>query len=133
MDRLAQGRWTSQEHLIGRDDNVQRCLAVIATQRRIEEERRRKGWATAGYRYVYQQAEETVAQTHTQEAMEADGLTSAVEVSHTSERKRMLERRIHRLRGLGLLRNLHIYRLSDRPLLHMGVQAQAQPAGPLKR
>jgi len=48
-----------------------RYLAVIAVQRRIEEERRRKGWATAGYRYVHQQAEETVAQTRTQEAMEA--------------------------------------------------------------
>jgi len=43
----------------------------------------------AGYRYVHQQAEETVAQTHTQEAMEADALASAAEASRRSERKRM--------------------------------------------
>jgi hypothetical protein len=34
-------------------------------------------WATAGYPYAYQQAEETAVQTHTQEAMELDALASA--------------------------------------------------------
>jgi len=109
-DRLARGRWTSQGHLFGRNDDVQKCLAVIAV-RRIEEERRRKGWATAGYRYGYQQADKTVVQTHTQEAMEADALPSSAEASRASERKRMSERRIQRLRGIGLSRDLHIYRL----------------------
>ena len=32
----------------------------------------------------------------------------------------MLERSPYRLRGPGLLRNLHIYHLSQRPLLHLG-------------
>ena len=112
----------SQGHLFGRNDDVQKCLAVIAVQRRIEEEMRRKGWATAGYPYAYQQADETIVQTRTQEAIEAGPLVSAAgtEAPRASERKRMLERRIHRLGGPGLLKNLHIYRLSKRPLLHLG-------------
>ena len=100
-DRLARDRWISQEHLFGRNDDVQKCIAVIAVQTQIEVERRRKGWATAGYPCAYQQAEGTAVQTHTPEA------------SRASKRKRTLERRIYRLRGPGLLRNLHIYRLSQ--------------------
>jgi len=114
-DRLARDRWISQEHLFGRNDDVQKCIAHIAVQTRIGVERRRKGWATAGYPYAYQQAEGTAVRTHTLEAMDTDALASAAgtEVSRASERKRMLERRIYRLRGPGLLRNLHIYRLSQ--------------------
>jgi len=95
-DRLARDRLISQGHLFGRNDDVQKCLAVIAVQRRIEEEMRRKGWATAGYPYAYQQAEETTVQAHTQEAMEAGTLVSAAgtAASRASERKRMLERTI---------------------------------------
>lgn len=52
-------RWISLEHLFGRNDDVQKCLAVIAVQRRVEEERRRKAWAMAGYTNAYQQAEGT--------------------------------------------------------------------------
>jgi hypothetical protein len=70
-------RWISLEHLFGKNEDVQKCLAVIAVQRRVEEERRRKAWATAGYPYAYQQAEATAIQTQTQEAMKVDVLTPA--------------------------------------------------------
>jgi hypothetical protein len=46
-------------------------------RRRIEEERRRKAWATTSYLHAYQQAEETTVRAHTQEAMEVDALVSA--------------------------------------------------------
>jgi len=46
-------------------------------QRRIEEERRRKSWATAGYLYDHQQPIETAVRARTQEAMEVDALASA--------------------------------------------------------
>ena len=46
-------------------------------QRRVEEKMRRKAWATVGYPYAYQQADETAVQAHTQEAMEVDILASA--------------------------------------------------------
>jgi len=48
---------------LGRKDDIQRFLAIIAVQRRIEAERRRKAWAATGYPYAYQQAEETAVQT----------------------------------------------------------------------
>jgi len=69
--------WISLGHPVGRNDDVQRCLAVIAMQTRIEKERRSKACATAGYPYAYQQAEETTVQTHIQEAMEVNALASA--------------------------------------------------------
>ena len=55
---------------------MQKCLAVVAIQRRVEEEKRRKAWAMAGYPYAHQQAEETAVQTRTQEVMEVDVLAS---------------------------------------------------------
>ena len=68
--------WVSLEHVFGGNDNVQKCLAIIAIQRQVEEEKRRKAWAMAGYPYAHQQAEETAVQTRTQEAMEVDVLAS---------------------------------------------------------
>jgi hypothetical protein len=40
------GCWISLEHFLSRNDDVQKCLAGIAVQRRIEEERQRMAWGT---------------------------------------------------------------------------------------
>jgi len=85
--KMVWDRWISLQHLFGRNDDVQNCLAVVAMQRRIEEERWRKAWATAGYPYPYQQAEETALRAHTQEAMEVDGVVSRRR--HAQDRERM--------------------------------------------
>jgi len=69
-------RWNPLDHLFGKNDDVHKCLAVIAVQRQIEEKMRREAWATAGYPYAYQQADETAVQTQTQDAMEVDILAS---------------------------------------------------------
>lgn len=129
-------RWVSLEHLFGRNDDVQKCLAVIAVQRRIEEERRRKAWATTGYSNAYQKAEETAVQTRTQEAMEVDVLASAVG-SGGAKRKREEEdvdangsppKRVKIVEEVP-----HPQPVPATALTPGGVEAQAQPAEPLKR
>jgi hypothetical protein len=69
-------RWISLDRLFVRNYDVQKCLAAIAVQTRIEEGWR-MAWGTAGYPYAYQQVDETVVQTHTQAVMEVDALASA--------------------------------------------------------
>ena len=56
---------------------MQKCLAIIAVQRRIEEERQGMAQAMAGYPYGHRQTEETTIQTRTQDAVEVDVLASA--------------------------------------------------------
>jgi len=71
-------RWNTSSVELTMTDDVQKCLAVVAVQRRIEEEGRRRSRATAGYSYDYQQVDETAVRAHTQEAMEVDALASAM-------------------------------------------------------
>ncbi len=105
-------------------------------QRRVEEERRRKAWATTGYSNAYQKAEETAVQTQTQEAMEVDALASAAG-SGGVKRKREEE-------DVGVKDSppKRVKTVEEPPypqpvpataLTPEGVEAQAQPAEPLKR
>ena len=129
-------RWISLEHLFGRNEDVQKCLAVITVQKRIEEERRRKAWATAGYPYAHQQAEETAVQTYTQEAMEVDILPPAAG-DGGSKRKREEEdvgvkdspsKRVKTIKEPAIPPPA-----PEAALTPGGVEAQAQPAEPPKR
>jgi len=123
-------RWISLEHLFGRNEDVQKCLAVIAVQRRVEEERRRKAWATAGYPYAYQQAEETAVQTHAQDAMEVDAAAGNGGI------KRKREEEDVGVKGSPSKRAKTVEEPASplaTALTPGGVEAQAQPAEPLKR
>lgn len=129
-------RWISLEHLFGRNEDVQKCLAVIAVQKRIEEERRRKAWTTAGYPYAYQQAGETAVQTHTQEAMEVNVLTPAAG-NGGSKRKREEEdvgvKDSPSKRAKTIEESAGLPPAPEAALTPGGIEAQAQPAEPLKR
>jgi hypothetical protein len=129
-------RWISLEHLFGRNDDVQKCLAVIAVQRRVEEERRKKAWATAGYPYAYQQAGETAVQAHTQEKMEVDALASA-EGNGGAKRKREEEdvgvKDSPSKKARTIEEPAYPPPVPATALTPGGIEAQAQPAEPLKR
>lgn len=129
-------RWISLEHLFGRNEDAQKCLAVIAVQKRIEEERRRKAWATAGYQYVYQPAEQTTVQTHTLDLMEVDVLTPSAG-NGGPKRKREEEdvgmKASPSKRAKTMEEPVVPPPASEAALTPGGVEAQAQPAEPLKR
>ena len=129
-------RWVSLEHLFGRNDDVQKCLAVIAIQRRVEEERRRKAWATASYQYAHHQAEETAVQTHTQEAMEVDLLAPAAGnggVKRKREEEDVGMKDSPSKRAKTAEEPVYPPPVPATALTPGGIEAQAQPAEPLKR
>jgi len=127
--------WISLEHFFGRNDDVQQCLGVIALQRRIEEERRRKAWATASYPYAYQRTEETALRARTQEAMEVGALTSTAGNGGV-KRKREEE-------DIGEGFSVYVAKTVEEPAYPLpvpataltpgGIEAQGQSTEPLKR
>ena len=126
----------SLEHLFGRNEDVQKCLAIIAVQRRIEEERRKKVWASAGYPYAYQQAGGTAVQTQSQEAtMEVDTVAPAAG-NGGGKRKREEEDDEAKDSPSKRVKTVEEFAVPPAPAtaLTTGVaEAQAQPADPLKR
>jgi hypothetical protein len=140
-------RWISLEHLFGRNEDVQGCLDIIAKRRQIEEEKwrkfeeerrrqiedeRREAWSS-GYQYGYQQVEENTVQTHTQGAIEVDALTPA---AGNRGVKREREEENIGVKDSPPKRAKTIEESPSTPVTTLtpgSIEAQAQPAEPLKR
>jgi len=114
---------------------VQKSLAVVAMQRRIEEERRRKVWATASYSCDYQQACETV-RSHTQETMEVDALASAAGsggVKREREEEDVGVKDSSPKKAKTVEGPAYLPPVPATTLTPGGIESQAQPVDPLKR
>ena len=115
---------------------MQKCLAGIAVQRRVEEERRRKAWATAGYSYAYQQGEESAVQAHTQEAMEVDPPTSAAGNGGVKRKREEEDVGVNdspSKRAKTVEEPTYLPPVPATAVTPGGIEAQAQPAEPFKR